>query len=178
MALLLQSQSHFVVCAHRDVIITNQSTKNTTKITIPPYINVPRENNGKNGGNHQEDADDQESDPESKTTKSLIVSNDIHVAAISQCGALLAVTTLNDKILYILRINGQDDTATIISKREIFRITSGLRFSPDSKMVLLADKTGGCFQFDVDDKSADKRGKWLLGHLSIVLDILMTPNQR
>lgn len=178
MALLVQSKTHRVLCAHRDIIVVNVATKNFTKTTIPAHIKSAKENNGK-PKEDPEDAEEHDSDTETKTGKAPVVSNQIHHAVLSQCGKLLAVTTMGDKMLYILRINEADDSAVIISQREVFRVSSGLRFSPDSKILLLADKTGGCFQFDVtgDQAEPNEHGKWILGHLSMVLDILMTPDQ-
>lgn len=171
MALIVGSKTHLVVCVLRDVIVINRATKNVNKITIPLQLKESRESNGKSGGNN-EDADDADSDGEEKNVQTS-PSNQIHLACISQCGTLLAVTTIGDKLLHILRINEREDTATVLAQQEVHRVASAIRFSPDSKLLLLADKTGGCFQIDI--KQGDS--KWILGHLSIVLDVLLTPNQ-
>lgn len=177
MALIVESPTHVIVCVHRDVIVVARNNNSVHKLTIPLNTKENRENNGKNDDtNNVDDADDSDDGDAIRSNTQTSSSNQIHLACLSQCGTMLAVTTFGDKLLHILRVNGDNGAPEIIGQREVFRVASAIRFSSDAKFILLADKTGGCYQIDL--KAADGPNKWLLGHLSIVLDILMTPDQK
>lgn len=169
MALLVESKTHLIACVHRDVVIINRADRNVNKITLP--VQVKSDNGKSGGGRNNEDGDD--SDGEEKNAEQS-TSNHIHLAVLSPCGTLLAATTHGDKALHILRIT--NDTAAVVALREVTRTASAMRFTPDSKLLLLADKTGGCYQINFQE-DAEEPNKWILGHLSIVLDVLWTPNQ-
>lgn len=180
MALLAKTELNLIVCIQRDVIVIDSQTNEYTKINIPLPVKKPKSDGESEDPGY---ADDQESsDSEKKNGKQRSESHQINLAAVSPSGKLIAVTTLGDKFLTVLRIcptNG----VTILSKRPLYRVASSIRFSPDSKLVIVADKTGICYAYNAERNSAlqiqeaDDHGKKLFGHLSIVLDILMTPNQ-
>ncbi|XP_062139162.1 tRNA (guanine-N(7)-)-methyltransferase non-catalytic subunit wuho [Drosophila sulfurigaster albostrigata] len=88
---------------------------------------------------------------------------------------LIALTTAGQKALLLYK--SRPEHAKLLSIRPLARASSALRFAPDSSSLLVTDKTGDCYQFDC---SADVEAppKLLLGHLSIVYDILWTPDQQ
>lgn len=82
-----------------------------------------------------------------------------------------------------------------INQRNLIRRANKITFSPDSKKMFVADKTGDAYVLSVDSNLDDKvekkngdnndvkeddsnnfRGELLLGHLSMLLDILVSPD--
>ncbi|CAD7089720.1 unnamed protein product [Hermetia illucens] len=95
-----------------------------------------------------------------------------HVQA-SPNGEYLAITTTGNKLLLLYKIHATE--LGLLSARRISRASSAITFSNDSSKVLLSDKTGDCYLYDCLDYKAP--GKWLFGHLSMVLDVRFTPAQ-
>lgn len=87
---------------------------------------------------------------------------------------LLAITTAGQKalLLYSLR----PEHAKLVSIRLLTRASSALAFSSDSKRLLVTDKTGDCYEFSCEDYEV--LPKLLLGHLSIVYDILWSKDEK
>ncbi|XP_030386458.1 tRNA (guanine-N(7)-)-methyltransferase non-catalytic subunit wuho [Scaptodrosophila lebanonensis] len=85
----------------------------------------------------------------------------------------LALTTAGQKALLLYK--SRPEHAKLLSVRSLARASSALAFASDSSSVLVADKTGDCYQYDCCDVEATPR--MLFGHLSIVYDILWTPDQ-
>lgn len=86
----------------------------------------------------------------------------------------IALTTTVDKLLYFYKV--LDNDIELLSKRVLSRTSSAIRFSPDSQIILVADKTGDCYSFDC--QQIFEPGKWILGHLSMILDVLFTNDKR
>lgn len=107
--------------------------------------------------------------PENKDIQYL--SSDIEDFCLSSNGEIGALTT-KDKSLYVL--NGLISNIQVASERKISRVSSAMKFLPDNKSLLLTDKSGDCYIYELT--SSDTSGKWILGHLSIVLDVLITPD--
>ncbi|CAN2387816.1 tRNA (guanine-N(7)-)-methyltransferase non-catalytic subunit WDR4 [Pristimantis euphronides] len=61
-----------------------------------------------------------------------------------------------------------------ISVRWVSRRCTALVFSPCESRILVADKSGDVFSFSV--KAAQEEGRMELGHLSMLLDLVMTPD--
>ncbi|XP_020805740.1 tRNA (guanine-N(7)-)-methyltransferase non-catalytic subunit wuho [Drosophila serrata] len=90
-------------------------------------------------------------------------------------GQLLAVTTSGaQKALLLYR--ARPEHARLLSARPLARAASALRFCCDSSSVLVTDKTGDCYQYDCVEVDAAPR--LLLGHLSVVYDILWSEDQQ
>ncbi|EDW52958.1 GM12477 [Drosophila sechellia] len=68
------------------------------------------------------------------------------------------------------------ENARLLSTRPLSRASSALRFCSDSSSVLVTDKTGDCYQYDCVEVEAPPR--LLLGHLSVVYDILWSEDQQ
>ncbi|XP_048727539.2 tRNA (guanine-N(7)-)-methyltransferase non-catalytic subunit wdr4-like isoform X2 [Ostrea edulis] len=64
----------------------------------------------------------------------------------------------------------------MVSNRAISRRCTVLSFTQNEESILVADKWGDVFQFSVTDPQ--KEGQLLLGHLSMLLDILTTKEDR
>ncbi|KAH8396145.1 hypothetical protein KR222_004131, partial [Zaprionus bogoriensis] len=87
---------------------------------------------------------------------------------------LIAVTTAGQKALLLYK--SRPEHAQLLSVRPLERASSAIRFASDSSSLLVTDKTGECYQYDCVQAQAAPR--LLFGHLSIVYDILWTPDQR
>ncbi|XP_037813383.1 tRNA (guanine-N(7)-)-methyltransferase non-catalytic subunit wuho [Lucilia sericata] len=87
---------------------------------------------------------------------------------------LLAVTTAGQKALLLYHL--RPEHAKLISIRSLARASSALAFSSDSKRLLVTDKTGDCYEYDCENYEAVP--KLLLGHLSIVYDILWSKDEK
>lgn len=109
--------------------------------------------------------------PENKDVQYL--SNKIEDFCISPKLEMGALTT-KDKSLYVLKNIFGD--IQIFSERKISRVSSSMKFFHNNKSLLLTDKSGDFYIFQLT--SVDTNGFWILGHLSIVLDILMTPDSK
>ncbi|KAH8354139.1 hypothetical protein KR084_001378 [Drosophila pseudotakahashii] len=95
--------------------------------------------------------------------------------AYSPDGQLLAVTTSGgQKALLLYRT--RPENARLLSARPLARAASALRFCSDSSSLLVTDKTGDCYQYDCVEVEAAPR--LLLGHLSVVYDILWSEDQQ
>ncbi|XP_073832608.1 tRNA (guanine-N(7)-)-methyltransferase non-catalytic subunit wuho [Musca autumnalis] len=87
---------------------------------------------------------------------------------------LAAVTTSGQKavLLYSLR----PEHAKLVSVRPLARASSAVTFSSDSKRLLVCDKTGDCYEYSCVNFEAAP--KILLGHLSIVYDVLWSADEK
>ncbi|XP_023291334.2 tRNA (guanine-N(7)-)-methyltransferase non-catalytic subunit wuho [Lucilia cuprina] len=87
---------------------------------------------------------------------------------------LLAVTTAGQKALLLYHL--RPEHAKLVSIRSLARASSALAFSTDSKRLLVTDKTGDCYEYDCENYEAVP--KLLLGHLSIVYDIIWSKDEK
>lgn len=171
MALLAKNKSQIVLCANRDIIVLNVNSKTHARTTIP--INSTQSKSGAKA----DEASDSESENAAPKRSAKLTPGQITQLTISNCGKLLAVTTFGDKLLHLYKLNADDESLELLSQRELVRGSSAMRFAPDAKSILLADKSGECYTFDCDvDVTA--KGKWILGHFSMILDILLTPDSK
>lgn len=140
----------------KEIVLPEDLTKCGLKITVP-----------KSNGCDQEDENKQEQ----TFAKEQPTIQHVKMAPNHQ---LLAITTAGQKalLLYNLRL----EHAKLVSIRLLARTSSALAFSSDSKRLLVTDKTGDCYEFNCDDYEA--MPKLLLGHLSIVYDILWSKDEK
>eukprot|EP00128_Syssomonas_multiformis_P016198 Colp12_sorted_trinity150504_noHs@21544 len=94
------------------------------------------------------------------------VENRIVAARFNEEGSLFATVTDDDKVLRIWKC----DDWTEVSARTTKKRATSLTFSPDGKFVVICDKAGDVYNFSCEDE-AD--GKLILGHLSMLLDIIV-----
>ncbi|XP_071852642.1 tRNA (guanine-N(7)-)-methyltransferase non-catalytic subunit WDR4-like [Apostichopus japonicus] len=105
-------------------------------------------------------------DPQQKQPTGAILS-----CNISSSGDF--VTCCDDrKNLYLWKTNPW----SLLSKRSIQKRCTSVTFTPSEEFVLLADKFGDVYQFSV--KTVDEPGSLLLGHVSMLLDVAATPDNK
>lgn len=170
MAFVGKFKSLIVLCANRDIILSNSENESYSKTTVPINLSGPVA-----GKTDEADDSGNENDESKGPTKNG--PGQITHLAVSDCGKLLAVTTHGDKSLHLYKLSGDCGVLELLSQRELIRGSSAMRFAPDSKSLLLADKTGECYTFDCDSDVTAK-GSWILGHFSMVLDILLTSDSK
>lgn len=168
--MIAKNKSQIVLCANRDIFIHNLENESNSR-TI-----VPIKSTGSTGAKAIEADDSDNENNETKGPTKLTPGQITHLA-VSKCGTLLAVTTYGDKLLHLYKSKSDDGSLELQSQRELVRGSSAMRFTPDSKSILLADKTGDCYTFDCDGDVTAK-GKWIFGHFSMILDILLTTDSR
>lgn len=194
MVQLTTHEKLIVIAIKRDIIFVHQQDGSVLhKLTLPPVDPTKLAGAGHNGGDNAEDDDENapnetnaaEHDGAPAPIEEPIIIDDyaerfkIQHITISASGTLLAITTAEDKAIYIYRITTATDiSCELLSKRESTRTSSSICFSPDSEWLLLADKTGDCLLFDCRADNVTVPGQWILAHFSMVLDILMAPNQQ
>ncbi|KAH8304633.1 hypothetical protein KR018_005017 [Drosophila ironensis] len=88
---------------------------------------------------------------------------------------LLAISTSGGQKALLLYAS-RPENARLLSARSMPRASSAMRFCSNNNSVLVTDKTGDCYQFNCVDVEAPAR--LLLGHLSVVYDILWTNDQQ
>lgn len=176
MALLSTIGKTILLAAKRDVKFFDSNGTNVRTLTLPKFDvkNVKQsDDNGENDDDEQQAVEEVAAptklDPSSKDGS--VIQN----MAVSPNGQLLVITTTGDKLVYTYRIPA-DNECELVSKRPLARISSAMIFSSDSRSLFIADKTGDCYEFDCENLEAT--GKWILGHLSMVLDLLVTPDSR
>ncbi|KAK9511244.1 hypothetical protein O3M35_005838 [Rhynocoris fuscipes] len=76
------------------------------------------------------------------------------------------------KDLYIWRVKDW----SLMSKRLINRSASALVFSGNSENIAVADKSGDVYLYSVE--SADTKGELILGHVSMLLDLVITADSK
>lgn len=176
MALIAKSEEYVILCAKRQIFVFNTNNRTHSSVQLPQ---IPRKRIERNGNVDEKDDGDQEKN-EKENNDAEPAGNeefgDINRLAISPCNSLVAVTTINDKFLFLYRRDG--GTLKLLHSYQLARAISAIRFTPDSKNLLIADKTGDCYSYDCEKDPSNNEAKWILGHLSIVLDILMSGNSK
>ncbi|XP_055585397.1 uncharacterized protein LOC129738231 isoform X2 [Uranotaenia lowii] len=102
-----------------------------------------------------------------------IVAMDVHEQT-----SRLAVAT-NDKSMYLFEIlsDGQEGIR-LLSRRITSRTSSCIRFAPSGAFLIVCDKSGDCYRYECDEADFRKPGRWLLGHLSQILDVIVDERER
>ncbi|KAL0985556.1 hypothetical protein UPYG_G00158560 [Umbra pygmaea] len=99
-------------------------------------------------------------------------SDKILAFAVSASGNLMALTDDTKRLVLFSR----EPTWQIISTRWVVRRCTSLVFTHDEKEVWLADKSGDVYSFSVVEPQ--KTGELRLGHLSMLLCMTLTPNDK
>lgn len=146
---------YVIFCAQRNIFVFDTESY-THAITNIPQIGRKQQNISENDNSCSIDDNKNEG------------SCPNHLTTISKCKRLFAITTSGDKFLFIYEFN--NGLLEPISTHQLARSPSSIKFTPDSKSVLVADKTGDCYIYEC---GSEAEGKWILGHCSMVLDILM-----
>lgn len=83
------------------------------------------------------------------------------------------VTADSDKTLSIFKTSPELNWV-LIKQFKTERRASHVMLNDKGKTVIAVDKTGDVYAFDVESDASGSKGKMILGHLSIVLDIALT----
>ena len=102
----------------------------------------------------------------STDTKLNIIAVDISVSE------KYVVLCTSNKLVVLWEVFKDSPLSTRISAR----VVSKVKFFPSERAVILADKSGDAYEFSVT--SPHLEGKLLLGHLSMLLDVLVTPDEK
>lgn len=172
MALLSTANKTILLAAKREVKFFDSNGINVSQLTLPKFD--PKNTK------QTEDNDDDDEQPEEmmvapKKPGSSKDASVIQNIAVSPNGHLLAITTTGDKLVYMYKLLATG-THELVSTRALLRITSSMVFSSDSTHLYIADKTGDSYEYDCEN--FETAGKWILGHLSMLLDVLVTPDNR
>ncbi|XP_076814316.1 tRNA (guanine-N(7)-)-methyltransferase non-catalytic subunit wdr4-like isoform X1 [Clavelina lepadiformis] len=81
----------------------------------------------------------------------------------------------SDKTLHLWKVSEQWKELGVV---DLKRRSTSLAFGPDEKMVYVADKSGDLYGFTLNDDGVFQEDEQdpVLGHISILLDIAVTPN--
>ncbi|XP_046384576.1 tRNA (guanine-N(7)-)-methyltransferase non-catalytic subunit wdr4 [Ischnura elegans] len=90
---------------------------------------------------------------------------------ISHCGQYVAMVS-SEKNLLVWSVNSFE----LMNARNVARKPSRVRFTPLSNEILVADKSGSLYSFPLLDDGTD--GKLILAHLSMLLDVVVTPDEK
>lgn len=170
MALLCTTDKTVLLACNRDVTFIDSLGSKIFKLTLPKYA----AQKAKQAEDNDDDEQIEEDQLKKKTNASEESSRIQHIA-VSPNEKLLVITTSGDKLIYMYKMLAANEPE-LMSKRLLSRTSSALTFSSDSRSLYVADKTGDCYEFDC--QNLDKPGKWILGHLSMVLDVLATSDNR
>ncbi|XP_055911939.1 tRNA (guanine-N(7)-)-methyltransferase non-catalytic subunit wuho [Eupeodes corollae] len=117
---------------------------------------------------------DDDPQPNTKSKSTPIEPPTIQHVQLSSNGCILAVTTSGQKALLLYQC--RPEHAKLVSIRSLARASSAINFTANDKQLLVTDKTGDCYVFDCENYQLP--GKLILGHLSVVYDVLLTPDDK
>lgn len=177
MALLAKIQDILVFSAQRKVFILNTRDQTHSITQVPRIVRKKPEKNASGNGNAVEKNDDkmdqqnEENDDESNVDNGQTEFGDINHLTVSSTDSKVAVTTVGDMFLFIYQLN--NGSLKLLQKHQLARAANVLKFTPDSKQLLIVDKSGDCSILDCQTEQPNEPN-WIFGHLRIVLDALMT----
>ncbi|XP_061400243.1 tRNA (guanine-N(7)-)-methyltransferase non-catalytic subunit wuho [Musca vetustissima] len=165
-------EPELVIALNRSVIFVNPNDLQIFKeIILPEDLTSCGLKEGGNVNNEDNEQGDEKTTHKQNLTKELPTIQHVKMSPNRQ---LVAITTSGQKavLLYTLR----PELAKLVSIRNLARASSAITFSADSKRLLVCDKTGDCYEYSCEDFEAAP--KILLGHLSIVYDVLWSADEK
>lgn len=163
-----------ILAAQRNIIAFNTKDETHTLTQVPRIPRKKDESNDdvdeKNNENDKNKSKGDNIDEKTSNGHGNVEFGDINRLAISPCNRFVAVTTIGDKFLFLFEFN--DGAMKLRRSSQLARAISTIRFTPNSTHLLIADKTGDCYLQCIESDHPTNEPKWILGHLSIVLDIL------
>lgn len=171
MALIVKSDEFVILSAQRSIFVYNPKDQTHSVVQVPQILRKAHKNSETVDDNNGNDANDGKVDDESNADKDYLEFGDVNRLAISPDNHFVAATTTGDKFLFLYQF--ADGLLNLLQSHALARATSVLRFTPDSMHLLIGDKTGDCYIHDCRT-TANVEPNLILGHLSIVLDVLMT----
>lgn len=172
MALLNTIDKTILFAAKREVKFFDSTGTNVFKLSLPKF---DPKNAKQTEDNDEDDEQSEEIVTKIKPGGSSKDDSVIQNLAVSPNGQLLVITTTGDKLVYLYKILSTDKHE-LVSTRPLPRISSAIVFSSNSRKFYIADKTGDCYEYDCEN--LESAGKWILGHLSMLLDVLVTQDNR
>lgn len=116
--------------------------------------------------------------PQLESAKDAILHNKIDIDSYH---AITNVSYSNDGEYFLVCTNRKQlclyktEQRKLVSNRTLVRAASRVRFSPNNDVVV-ADKSGDAYVYSTS--KPEEQGKALLGHLSMLLDVLVTSDQK
>ncbi|XP_067007038.2 tRNA (guanine-N(7)-)-methyltransferase non-catalytic subunit wdr4 [Anabrus simplex] len=155
MASLSINNNILVVSCGTKVLVSNRN-EDTFNILEPP---------GLVGKIADKMDSDEEVKSEQKDTPASVVCVDL-----SRCNKWLAVCSSNKQLSL-----WSADNRSLLSNRVLTRTASKVKFTPSGRGVVVADKSGDAYLYSVQNPESE--GDFLLGHLSMLLDVLITSEE-
>nr|XP_019562524.2 tRNA (guanine-N(7)-)-methyltransferase non-catalytic subunit wuho-like [Aedes albopictus] len=131
-----------------------------------------------------ENSAQQQQQPLKQATNGSTTADKVQIVALEvhEEKSLLAVAT-SDKSLYLFEILADGEGSTegmlkLLSRRMVSRTSSCMKFVTGGKFLVVCDKGGDCYRYDCEGDDCKKPGRWLLGHMSQVLDVLVSADER
>ncbi|XP_055523892.1 tRNA (guanine-N(7)-)-methyltransferase non-catalytic subunit wuho isoform X2 [Wyeomyia smithii] len=166
-----------IIAFNKKIFITSSATQwsNELDSTVPLDKGRPRKY-----FNADTDSDDEEDGqrPESKDSYRNKAKDHIVAMDVNESHSLLAIAT-GDKTLYLFEIleeTANTDRLRLLSRRLVARSSSCMKFAPNGKFLIICDKGGDCYVYDCVDYG--KPGRWVLGHMSQILDVLIDDEEK
>ncbi|KAL1379111.1 hypothetical protein pipiens_015140 [Culex pipiens pipiens] len=101
--------------------------------------------------------------------------NAIVALDVNEDRSQVAVAT-GDKSLYLFEVDQDGRTLKVLSRRLLSRASSCVKFAAGGRFAIVCDKGGDCYRYDCEEYR--KPGRWLLGHMSQVLDVLIDAEEK
>lgn len=147
MTLVRQSSTELVICAKNSLIVYNFSTRNNRIVTLPDVKSLAKGNNSRSSDKHEEDT--------------------ITTATFSKDERYFIVSTFKKQLIVY------NHNFDVFNKFILKRGASRLKCTKNNENIIVADKTGEVYVYNLTDDGSEPT--LLLGHLSMLLDILVTP---
>nr|CAH0104345.1 unnamed protein product [Daphnia galeata] len=157
-----------VIGSEVSVLIIDTTTGTLKHASIPPLSESHAE---KNKQEPQTDNTQPSTIPQNTNSEDYSHLNMGTCIALSSCGSFLAVCT-SDKNLTVWKLSSMD----VLKQWKAARKVSSLTFNSDSSQLLVADKAGDCFSYSLD--VPNNTGKLILGHLSMLLDVVVSSDNK
>lgn len=164
MPILHIKNNYLLISENRNIIVCNLSDYSHEKNTLPDLVVEKKD----------QSSEPQISDEVNAEEPAVVESSEILDIVKSQNENVIAISTkMKEVVLYEFQTNKLE----LIAVKRVPRIPSAMQFSPDASVLLISDKTGDCYSFDCVN-IATSEPKWILGHLSMLLDVIFTPDGR
>ncbi|OQV15418.1 Solute carrier organic anion transporter family member 4C1 [Hypsibius exemplaris] len=101
--------------------------------------------------------------------------------AVSPSGTFVAAAD-NLKTLFVFKVSDGNGTLSgkpeLVLKQKLAKRSMALTFSADEKTIIVADKLGDAYRFAVVDEPGTEPNLPILGHISVLTDVLLSPDQK
>ncbi|XP_052235226.1 tRNA (guanine-N(7)-)-methyltransferase non-catalytic subunit wdr4-like isoform X2 [Dreissena polymorpha] len=149
------------------VMLSQLQPRNEEEFQLP-LVTVDQETKAEKSS----DAVCQKEADEDASEKSVARKNCVLASAFSRSGKYFAVSD-DYKQLHVYQVT---TTLDLLSSRFLARRCTALTFPSSEDHVIVADRTGDVYRYSLVDPHA--LGELLLGHLSMVLDVCMTADDK